>query len=198
VLNANAMLGPWSNSTSRRPQAEWTRQEGFASGRTFVQATDFDSNTDRSATDETFGLRYAGIPATVLFVETRFQQETYSQFEEGFTDEVQEFLRDTDAEGDLKDYQAGFTVAPWRTVSFEAKYRHRDRQNSTTPAGIDLLYNGNGYPLSSGRATTRGRDRGPAGGQAVALAQDDSEILDRRHRLPHRDRGLGPEVHRRR
>jgi hypothetical protein len=150
VLNANTMLGPWSDLHFYAGlQAEWTRQEGFAAGQTYGTPTAFDANVDRAATDETFGLRYAGIPLTVLFAETRFQQETYSHFEEGLADTTQSFLRDTDAEGDTKDYEAGFTVSPWRSVSFQAKARHRDRENDYDHLrDIDLLSanRGIGYP----------------------------------------------------
>lgn len=148
VVNGNAMLGPWEQLHFYAGlQAEWTRQEGFAMGRTYGTATAYDADVDRAATDENFGLRYAGIPWTVVFAETRFQQETYSQFEEGLADAQQAFLRDTDAEGDTRDYEAGFTIAPWRVASFQAKYRHRDRANDYAhPRDVDLFSSGNGYP----------------------------------------------------
>lgn len=148
VINANAMLGPWEDLHFYAGlQAEWTRVEGFAVGRTYSTPTAYDSNQDRTATDENFGLRYSGLPFTVIYAETRFQQETYSQFEEGLTDDQTTFLRDTDADGDLKDYEAGFTISPWQSVSLHAKYRHRDRSNDYDHArDIDVLSSGNGYP----------------------------------------------------
>jgi len=150
VLNANTMLGPWSDLHFYAGlQAEWTRQEGFAAGQTFGLPTAYDANVDRAATEENFGLRYAGIPLTVLFAETSFQQEAFSHFEEGLTDNTQAFLRDTDAEGDTKDYETGFTVSPWRSVSFQSKWRHRDRANDYDHLrDIDLFSasTGIGYP----------------------------------------------------
>jgi mono/diheme cytochrome c family protein len=148
VINANAMLGPWRDlHFFAGLQAEWTRQEGFASGSTFGQRSAFDADIDRAATDENFGLRYTGLPFTVLYVETRFQQESYSQFEEGLADTQQAFLRDTDATGDLKDYEAGFSISPWQKVSLHARYRHRDRENRYDHLqDVDLFSSGNGYP----------------------------------------------------
>lgn len=150
VLNANTMLGPWSDlHVHAGLQAEWTRQEGFATGQTYGTRNAFDANVDRAATDQTLGLRYAGIPLTVLFAETRFQQETYSHFEEGLSDDTQAFLRDTDAEGDTQDYEAGFTVSPWRSVSLQVKGRHRNRSNDYLHhRDVDLFSanRGIGYP----------------------------------------------------
>jgi hypothetical protein len=148
VLNANALLGPWEQLHFYAGlQADWTRQEGFAAGQAYFQPTAYNANIDRAATDETFGLRYAGIPWTVLFAETRFQQETYDHFEEGFVHDTQDFLRDTDARGDLWDCEAGFTVSPWRQASLEAKYRHRNRDHHYDHyEQIDLLSSVNGYP----------------------------------------------------
>lgn len=83
----------------------------------------------------------------MVFAETRFQQESYSHFEEGLTDGNQEFLRYIYATGDLKDYEAGFTVSPWTVASFQAKVRHRERSNHYDHLrDIDLFSSGNGYP----------------------------------------------------
>ncbi len=148
VINGNAMLGPWEQLLFYVGlQAEWTRQEGFATGQAYSTPTRYDANQDRTAINENFGLRYSGLPYTVLYAETRFQQETYSQFEEGFTDDAQSFLRDTDATDDLKEYEAGFTISPWQQVSLHARYRHRDRANDYDHLrDIDVISSGNGYP----------------------------------------------------
>ncbi len=148
VINGNAMLGPWEQLHFYAGlQAEWTRQEGFATGRTYGQPTQYDANIDRAATDENFGLRYSGLPHTVLFAETRFQQDSYTHFEEGLADGSQSFLRDTDATGDVKSYEAGLTIAPWRVASLTSKIRHRDRANDyDSPRDVDIFSSGNGYP----------------------------------------------------
>lgn len=149
VVNGNAMLGPWEQLHFYAGlQAEWTRQEGFAAGRVNgLPPLAYDAGLDRAATDESFGLRYAGLPYTVIFAETRFQQINDSQFEEGLADQQQYFFRDTDASADIQDFQAGFTVSPWTKTSLHAKYRHRDRRNHYDHLQeIDLIYSGNGYP----------------------------------------------------
>ena len=148
VINGNVMLGPWEHlHFFTGLQAEWTRQEGLATGQNFGQTARYDASVDRAATDQNFGLRYAGLPSTVLYAETRFQQETFSHYEEGYADANREFLRDTDAEGDTKSYEAGFTVSPWTSASFGAKYRHRDRLNHYDhPRDVDMFGSANGYP----------------------------------------------------
>ncbi|MBL9137456.1 MAG: hypothetical protein JNK85_16405 [Verrucomicrobiales bacterium] len=148
TANANVMLGPWEQLHFYAGlQADWSRQEGFAGGQAYGTRTAYDANIDRAATDENFGLRYSGIPYTILFAETRFQQESYSHFEEGLTDTTQAFLRDTDADGDLQDFEVGFTVSPWKQASLQAKYRRRDRSNHYDHLrDVDLFSSGNGYP----------------------------------------------------
>lgn len=148
VINGNLQLGPWERLHFYSGlQAEWTRQEGLATGQNFGQRTRYDASVDRAATDETFGLRYAGIPSTVIHAEARFQQETYSHYEEGFADVNREFLRDTDSDGDTKVYELGFTVSPWTQASWSAKYRHRDRLNHYDhPRDVDMFGSANGYP----------------------------------------------------
>lgn len=148
VANANALLTPWPLLHFYAGlQAEWTRQEGFATGQAYFQPTDFNANTDRTATDQNFGLRYSGLPSTVLYVESRFQQESYSQFEEGLYDNAPGFLRDTDTSGDLWELTPGFILSPWRQVSLHARYRHRHRsQDYEHPRDLDVLGSGNGYP----------------------------------------------------
>ncbi len=157
VVNGNAMLGPWEKLHFYAGlQSEWTRQEGFASGRRFGTAVSYDANLDRVATSEHFGLRYEGLPHTVFFAETRFQQESIAQFEEGLGGPG-DFLRDTDADGDLKDYEAGFTVSPWTRASLMAKYRIRDRRSDYAHLrDIDLGASTDGYPAFIRARDTRG------------------------------------------
>ncbi len=135
VFNYNAMLGPWKGlAFTASLQHQWMHQEGLGHANLEEQQpTGFpennillSANLDRFASDERFALRYTRIPFTVLFAETRFQQESYGQFEQqqgGHHD----FLRDTDATGDLKDYRAGFSVSPWARVSLNVQYRHRNK-----------------------------------------------------------------------
>lgn len=147
VFNANAMLGPWEGLTfSSGLQAEWMSQHGI--GEVNVDQRDptadpdaknpyleypatLNADIDRFTLDENFGLRFTKIPFTVVYGEARFQQERLGQFE----DEAQvpysqhDFLRNTDATSDLKEFRAGFNVSPWQRVSFNARFRHRDKDS---------------------------------------------------------------------
>src|SRR5439155_13086630 len=95
VVNANAQLGPWHGlSAFGGAQIEWNRQKGGGE-----IDSDFDSDTaapygtnglfngtvfshlDKFTRDEDIGLRYTGIPFTVLFAEAHLQQEDISQNE---------------------------------------------------------------------------------------------------------------------
>ena len=56
------MLGPWEQLHFYAGlQAEWTRQEGFATGRTFNQATQYDANIDRFTKPEAKRITYAAL-----------------------------------------------------------------------------------------------------------------------------------------
>jgi hypothetical protein len=148
VFNANALLGPWKHlSFNAGVQGEWTRREAFAGGQQFTLPADFESNSDRAATEGHVGLRYTGLPHTVLWAEGRLLGETYDYFEEGLTDGATEFLRDSDADGFLGEARAGFTVSPWPAASLTASYRHRNRDwDFKHPRDFDLTWEGNGYP----------------------------------------------------
>ena len=138
VLNYNVLLGPWKGlAFTASLQNEWMDQDGL--GRANLeeqQPTGFPENNvllradlDKFSADERFAVRYTQIPFTVLFAETRFQQESYGQFEQqggGHHD----FLRDTDASSDLKEYRGGFSVSPWSRVSFNAQYRHQNKSSA--------------------------------------------------------------------
>ena len=157
VLNANTSMGPWEGLLfTAGVQHDWTREEGFGNG--FVPGFPtpspkiYSSNRDRSTAEEHFGLRYTRIPFTVLYAEARFQQENIDHFEEesiddGFGDS-NDFLRDTDASSDLKDYRIGFSVSPWRKVSFQSGYKHRLKQNDFDHKidRDDSGFPGNGFP----------------------------------------------------
>ena len=142
VLNANTLLGPWAGLTfSAGLQSEWSQQEGLGhlnldfgdavAPPLFVQPVMVSANLDKNSVAEHFGLRYTRIPHTVLFAETRFQQERIGQFEHeaGTPADYRDFLRHTDATSDLRDYRAGVTVSPWPRVSFNTQVRHRDKQS---------------------------------------------------------------------
>jgi hypothetical protein len=157
TFNFNTQLGPWQGLLlSVGFQSEWAHQEGFgdvglddgddADPSTFEPAV-LRADLDRFSTDENVGLRYTRIPFTVLWAEGRFTQEELGQFEEQAGGGHHEFLRDTDATKDWREYRAGFTVSPWRWVSLNAHYKYADRRNDYDDQRDELvgLFSGNGY-----------------------------------------------------
>lgn len=154
VFNANTQLGPWRDLTlSAGVQSEWMRQHGIGSGMDgggFPVA--IGGNIDRQVTEERLGLRYTALPSTVLFADTRFQQERIGTFESEFyddgTDIESDFMRDTDARDDLKEFRAGVVVSPWTRLSWHGSVRRRLKQNDydfRTDTDFGSV-SGNGYP----------------------------------------------------
>jgi len=156
VMNANAQLGPWDGlSFSTGVQGDWSRQDGLGDAATRGGLpTRYDSNTKRSGFEERFDVRYTAIPFTVVHLETRFAQEQTDQFERSDTDtgappaEEFSFLRNTDAEADLKEFRGGFTISPWRAVSLQVSGKRSDKRNEYDHL-TDLDFGatpGNAYP----------------------------------------------------
>jgi len=153
VFNANAHLGPWQGlGLTAGVQADWTRQRGFGEADVFGFPSPYSADLDKFASDELLALRFTRIPYTVLYGEARFQQEAVGQFErklvdDGFDDD-RDFLRDTDATGELADYRVGFTHSPWQRLALAGSVRRRDREleyrllTDTDASGLP----GNGYP----------------------------------------------------
>lgn len=140
IFNANAQFGSWSGLTIYTgAQSEWMSQRGF--GRVNLDEIDpldpttllltpavVDSDYDRMAIQEYAGLRFTSIPRTVLFAEGRLQQEEVGQSETQSAGTYQ-FMRDTDASGQLGEARTGFTLSPWTRVSFTGQYKIRHRDN---------------------------------------------------------------------
>jgi hypothetical protein len=148
LMNANTLLGPWQNLTlSAGIQSEYMHQEGM--GRVsldtgnpatllLLQPATLDANLERNTLREMADLHFTGIPFTTLFANARLEQEAFGNFE----DQIgagHAFRRDTDSDGDLKDWRVGFYTSPLRTVSIGAHYRERhkhtdyDDRIDTTP-----------------------------------------------------------------
>lgn len=133
IYNLASLWGPWQGLTlSAGLQNEWTHEEGFGQG--LLRILDpadpalqhrYESQRDKAILQETLGMRYTRIPFTVFFADARFRQEWIDHFERDEDSlENLDFLRDTDAELDLKDVRTGFTLSPWKRVSLDASYRH--------------------------------------------------------------------------
>ena len=145
VVNANAQLGPWESLTATAGvQAEWNEQESF--GRISLDESDqldpslvvtnpasIQGNYDRFTLQESAGVRFTGIPFTLLYGEARWQQESIDQLESLASDGVagtSDFLRDTDATYVWQQYRAGINVSPWSRVSVNAYYQYRNRDDA--------------------------------------------------------------------
>ena len=133
TVNANSIWGPWKELTfSAGLQAEWMSQEGegevilFDGLAPVVLGTDL----DRDVYEERFALRYTAVPHTVLYAETRFQQEHVDQRENQTGDDFSDFIRVTEADGDLGEFGGGVQVSPWYWGSLNLRYRYRDRDVS--------------------------------------------------------------------
>jgi mono/diheme cytochrome c family protein len=136
LFNGNTRLGPWQNFTfSGGVQSEWMRQEGVGNVSldtgnpavflTVVPAT-LDANLHKHLLQESARLQYTGLPFTSLFAEGRLEQEDFSTIESQIGGES--FQRDTEADGDLADWRAGFYTSPHRLISLGAHYRNRDKE----------------------------------------------------------------------
>ncbi len=156
VLNANSLLGPWEGlSFFAGVQNDWTSQSGDGDLLLFgTTPARLGSNLDQITTEENIGLRYTKLPNTVVYLDSQFQQTAIGQRENQFVDDGfpanNDFMRNTDASGDRKEYRAGLTCSLWRQVSFDVRLRKRLRQNNYHHlADTDLgrfAPPGNGFP----------------------------------------------------
>lgn len=163
VLNANAQLGTWAGlSFYGGIQSEWLRQEGL--GNVDIEFGDpvngflsfparVGSDLERARVEERLGVRYTGIPLTVVFAEARAAQESIGQWEE-LQGQVYPFVRDTDASSDLGEGKIGFTVSPWQRASVTGQYRYREKDSSYTHL-VDETF---GFPNEGYSAFITGRE----------------------------------------
>ena len=162
TFNLNSRLGPWEGLTvAAGAQSDWVRKNGVANFNVGTADAPNASNMDRAAVTEHALLQYDRIPFTVVYADATARQEWIDQFETGLVNDsvsdAQDFIRDTDARGDLREYRGGFTFSPWPRVSLDANYRHRDDQSDynhltdtnrfqTNFFGRPNAIPGNGYP----------------------------------------------------
>lgn len=137
VFSVQTRLGPWQDVVLLSGvQSEWFHQEGVgnvsldtgnpATILTLEPAT-IDANFDKHVLTENVKLSFGKIPYTTLFAEGKLEQESIGQFESQ-VGAGHDFLRDTDADADLRDLRAGFYSAPWRQVSLGGNYRNRHKE----------------------------------------------------------------------
>jgi len=118
-------------------QTEWTRQDGAGNVHldsgdpnqppAFVlQPAAVESDIDRLRLSEQAGIRFTGLPWTIVYAEARFDQEQATLFEDlggGWHDS---FSRDTDTTINQTDARAGFTTSPCTWLSIGGSYRDRN------------------------------------------------------------------------
>ena len=140
VVNASALLGPWHGlSLAAGVQTEWMRQKTFGGSvesilipglPAFDFLPEFKTDIDRATIEESVRVRYSALPFTTLFAEGRLQQESIGHYEESIDHTgagFQDFMRDTDASSDLRDWRVGFSTSPWTRASMTAHFRQFQR-----------------------------------------------------------------------
>ncbi|MBI5386557.1 MAG: hypothetical protein HZA90_17950 [Verrucomicrobia bacterium] len=140
VFNFNSQFRPAKPLTaSVGVQAEWRRQEAFGDA-DFLEVLDpndpsqnvsapavLRSQLDQTSVEENVLLRYTGLPLTALFAEARLKQDEFTQFKEQ-DGGPHDFLLGTEASTAWEEFRSGFSVSPWRRVSFTGQYKHRDHR----------------------------------------------------------------------
>jgi hypothetical protein len=132
-------------------QNEWTREQGFgnAPNLEFLLPTAFESaNLDKFKSSQNASLRFTKIPFTVVFADTRFEQESISEAQQ--QDPTGALTRQTDSMNYRYDLRGGFNTSPWRWSALSAEYRWRssdtDYSHSQDGWGSGLGAPTNGYP----------------------------------------------------
>ena len=134
VINVNSLFGPFDGlSLFAGLQNDWTSQSGDGDIFVFGAPTGIGSNLDQRTTEENFGLRYNKLKYTTLYFDTKFQQREIGQRENQFIDDgfpdSTDFMRDTDATMDHKEYRPGLTFSPLSWASIDTSFRHQSRKN---------------------------------------------------------------------
>lgn len=136
VASVAALAGPWQGLTlSTCVQGEWTRQEsmGFEDLRSsFLPSSANDEIGTLDSTDarENASLRFTKIPFTVLFAETRLEQESVRRFDQGYIQSFSSFgpfTNHSDTDIESEEYRVGFTTSPCQRLSFSASFKHGDK-----------------------------------------------------------------------
>jgi hypothetical protein len=141
VANASSQFRPLPHlTTTLALQGQWKQQHNFGD----VDLDELDpsdptsghfpatvlSTVDQTTAEESFLVRYAGVPFTSFYGEAKLKQEDYSRFAETqgtVSPTPHDFVLDSDARVRWQDYRIGFNSSPWTRVSFGGGYRHRDR-----------------------------------------------------------------------
>ncbi|HEU5123670.1 MAG TPA: c-type cytochrome domain-containing protein [Verrucomicrobiae bacterium] len=157
VASVASSLQPFEDLTvSAAAQSEFSRQEGFGNisldfgdpgvpGFFFLQPGFIHSDLDETETTQSIGLRYNGVPFTVLFADARFEQDSIGQFERETGGTPDDFLRDTDFFNWRREFRSGFNTSPLRWLAFNAQIRHRDSDSHYDHRQDESPLDGLGY-----------------------------------------------------
>lgn len=128
IFNA-AVKGEFSDKNGI---ATYNRDKGAAPDGVIDAFRDIKSETDRKKIAESLGFKYTKIKNTVFFMETDFEQERISQFEEQHDygpspDTSDNFTRITDTNQYNNDYTIGFKWYPASKINFTPQYKYKQR-----------------------------------------------------------------------
>ncbi len=134
VVNLNLSYGPFSNFfIYAGVQAEKTKSDGFTDailtelaggGVTNSPAALIHTRNDKDSLEETFGVRYTGLPYTTLYAEGRWAEQWIDLTERETEDAVLNLQRETDTQVFRQDYRAGFNCSPFKRITWSGRYRH--------------------------------------------------------------------------
>ena len=152
IFSLTSLFTPLAGlSFSVGTQNEWTHEEGFgnAPNLEFLITNAFENaNLDTFKSMQNANLRFTKIPFTVLFADTRFEQESIGEFQSQAP--AGALTRQTDATNYRYDLRGGFNTSPWRWSSLNAEYRWKSSDtgynHSQDVWGSGLGAPTNGYP----------------------------------------------------
>jgi len=132
-------------------QNEWTREDGFgnAPNLEFLIPSAFEqASLDKFKSMQNANLRFTKIPFTVVFADTRFEQEDIEESQ--LQDPTGALTRQTDATNYRYNLRGGFNASPWRWSSLNAEYRWQssdtDYNHLQDVWGSGIGSPTNGYP----------------------------------------------------
>jgi hypothetical protein len=152
IFSLTSLFTPLAGlSFSVGTQNEWTHEESFgnAPNLEFLITNAFENaNLDKFKSMQNANLRFTKIPFTVLFADTRFEQESIEESQS--QDPAGALTRQTDATNYRYNLRGGFNTSPWRWSSLNAEYRWKssdtDYNHSQDVWGSGLGTPTNGYP----------------------------------------------------
>jgi hypothetical protein len=139
VLNLNTMAGPFKDfAIYGGIKAETTDSEGDTDavllqtvpvlGPVSPEAL-IVSNKDKSALEETLGVRFTGLRYTTIYAEGKWLQGKIDLFEQELEDEALGFERLTDTDRSDRRYTFGLNTSPVRGATFSLRYRRSFTNN---------------------------------------------------------------------